>query len=411
MTPIKPDLPPAIVLGLSPTGLHVARTLGRAGVRVIGVGDGMQSARWSRYLDRCLSIADSAQKLEALCGLFPETPQDQPGRPVLVPTSDQDVELILQNGERLGRHFAFQDSYRDGLAGRIMAKDSFYQLCAANAVSFPALLETGRDGLAALPDRLALPWMIKPARIHAIKTQMAGSKGWIVQDPDQLKDIQSDIPEGAGTLLVQEIVPGPESEITLVCVHMDRAGEARQVFTARKLRQFPPGFGSASLVQSHAEPDSAAIVTALLKALGYRGIAAAEFKRDPRSGELKIIEINVRPSLWFSVSDAARKPVVLSAYRELAGVEEIPAEQPQIDGVRWRYGLKDSWSALFYARRRGFVLPPPDISSAGPAWHRLSAVWDPRDPGPALADLANLAYKAVTRVAARVFRSRKEDPS
>jgi D-aspartate ligase len=29
--------------------------------------------------------------------------------------------------------------------------------------------------------------------------------------------------------------------------------------------------------------------------IGYRGIAASEFKRDPRDGQIKLIEINPRP--------------------------------------------------------------------------------------------------------------------
>jgi predicted ATP-grasp superfamily ATP-dependent carboligase len=196
-------------------------------------------------------------------------------------------------------------------------------------------------------------------------------------------------------LLVQEIVEGPESEITLWCGHVTGQG-VQNGFTARKLRQFPPGFGSASLVQSNAEPDSARIAEALLTNLGYHGTAAAEFKRGP-DGQLKIIEINVRPSLWFSVTDPAGRPVVVSAYRDLAGLSPL-TERGQAQGVRWRYALKDLYSRLFYLSKPGFILPRPDIRTAGPARRRTFAVFAWDDPMPALAELRNFATKAMDRL-------------
>src|SRR5690606_18413526 len=103
-----------------------------------------------------------------------------------------------------------------------------------------------------------------------------------------------------------------------------------------------------------------------LGALGYRGIAAVEFKRDLH-GALKMIEINVRPSLWFSLTSAAGKRPVLAAYHDLAGSSHPLAEGQQENGVRWRYFLKDAWSSLFYLLNRGFLLPPPDVLAVGTA--------------------------------------------
>lgn len=398
MPALDPALPPAVVMGLSPTGLHVVRALGRAGVRVIGTAQNIEAGRASRYLSDCIDKRDPAARLEALCRVFPETPAEAAGRPVLMPTSDQDVDFVIAHADRLSRHFAFQDSYRDGLAQRIMSKDSFYGFCAEHGVRFPRLLKVEREGLSGLGDRLRFPVLVKPARIHEIKDKMRGRKGWTISDASVLREVASQIPDGAGTLIAQEIVTGPESAITLFCAHFDRHGCVRHAFTARKLRQFPPGFGSASLVQSTPEPDSARIAAGLLLALRYRGIAAAEFKRDPESGELAIIEINVRPSLWFSLSEAAGRPVVLSAYRELAGLPDDRAEIPQQDGVRWRYAAKDVWSSRFYRRTTGFVLPAPDIETVGPASRRTGAVYSVDDPAPLLADIANFALKALARL-------------
>lgn len=388
----KHPLPPAVVMGLSPTGLHVIRTLGRAGVSVIGVAEGKQAGALSRYCKRVISVSSSAEKLEKLCQAFPAGSP----KPILIPTSDQDIDLLSENAEHLTRYFRFQSSYGDGLAQKIMDKESFYRLCEDHSVAYPQLWSGTKAQIAELTSEIRYPCMIKPALIQLVKDQMKGQKGWIARDARDFAHQITQIPEGAGTLLVQEIVPGPESNITLWCGYLNDQG-AQADFTARKLRQFPPGFGSASLAQSHPEPEIAQIATRFLTALGYRGIAAAEFKIDPNTGKPTIIEINTRPSLWFSITDPSGRPVVLSAYCDLAGLP-LPPLRPQIDGVRWRYGPKDLYSRLFYHLKQGFVLPAPKIEIAGPAQRRTHAVFAWDDPLPALAELGNFARKALRRL-------------
>lgn len=385
------SLPPAVVMGLSPTGLHVVRALGRAGVAVTGLGEPSQTGAVSRYCQRVISGSTPAEKLELLCRAFPQTGE----KAVLIPTSDQDIDLIIDNADRLSRQFRFQDSYADGLARQIMDKERFYDLCAAQNVAFPRLWSASKEQLPALVSQITFPCMIKPALIQLVKTQMKGRKGWIAQDATGFLAQLDLIPRDAGTLLVQEIVPGPESNITLWCGYLT-GQEVLQEFTARKLRQYPPGFGSASLVQSQSQPETAQISRRLLTALGYKGLAAAEFKIDPKTGDLKIIEVNTRASLWFSVTERAGRPIVLQAYRHLAGLSALP-ETPQRDGVRWIYATKDLYSSLFYRVRR-FVLPAPNTKTSGPAYARTYAVFALDDPMPAVAELLNYARKVLLRL-------------
>jgi len=389
--------PQAVVMGLSPTGLHVVRALAHRGARVTGVAQGFQPGRCSRHLSACIVEPDPGARLAALCARFGET-ADPAARPVLIPTSDQDVELVIAHADMLARRFAFQHSYRDGLAARILAKDSFYALCTRHGLTVPAMHAVAPHDLAALGERLAWPCLIKPALIHEVKHLMRGRKAWIARDLSEFRAIAHGLPAGVGTLIVQEVVPGPESAITLYAAHVDGQGGIRQAFTARKLRQYPPGFGSASLVQSCPEPETTDLSEALLRAIGYRGIASLEFKRHPETGALHVIEMNVRPSLWFALSEAAGRCVVASAWGELAGLPAPAPERPQRDGLRWRYALKDMASAAFYRANPVFVLPPPDTGAVGPATARCRPVFSAGDPAPALAELAGFAAKGVARL-------------
>ena len=117
-------------------------------------------------------------------------------------------------------------------------------------------------------------------------------------------------------------------------------------------------------------------------------------------GNLKIIEVNVRPSLWFSISEASGRPVVLEAYRDLAGLPPLP-DNDQTHGVRWRYAIKDMISTLFYWRNRHFILPPPDIEVVGPKKRTTRAVFAADDWKPAAAEVWFLLQKAASRFTAQ----------
>ncbi|KPQ20043.1 MAG: putative ATP-grasp enzyme [Halomonas sp. HL-93] len=386
--------PPAIVLGLSPTGLYAVRELGRAGIQVFGVSDGNSVARGSRFLSEALTVNNPEDCLGWLLRRFEKCH----AKPILVPTSDAFVEFIANRHLELSACFEIPDGLQLGLALDFLDKSRFYAICEAHGVAYPKIVVAKPDELASVSDLIDFPCMIKPAKIHTIKHAMAGSKGWIAKDLAQYRDVIRRIPSNAGELLVQEIVPGPESEITLYCAAFDKAGSPREAFTARKLRQYPPGFGSASLVQSHPEPETRELAEDLLGRIGFHGIAAAEFKRDARTGVLKIIEINPRPSLWFSVSSAAGKHVVLAQYEDLTGIPMGLTEREQSNGVRWCYTLKDLYTRIAYARGAASVLPRPDPETVGPASSRTYAVFSGDDPVPAFGELSHLAGRALKRL-------------
>lgn len=388
------SLPAAYVLGLSPTGLYAIRELGAEGIPVVGVATEQQAGATSRYLSDVIIEPDEDRRLAAL---LRHAGQDSP-KPILIPTSDQDLEFIIRHRHALAKSFVFQEAYADGLAAQILTKSDFYRLCDEHGIAYPSLHEVEKPDMPALAASLEFPVLIKPSRIHDIKSEMAGRKGWVARDTEDYATVIAEIPDHAGTLLVQEIVPGPESEITLFASYFDQNGRAHQSFTCRKLRQFPPGFGSASLVISEDEPETRDIAEKFLRKLGYRGIAAAEFKRDPKTGVRKIIEINPRPSLWFSASTAAGRTVSLAAYLDLTGSGSLPQDRAQKNGVVWRYALKDIYSALFYRLKKDFVLSPPDIAAAKKAKERVFAVAVPGDSAPAWAELKGYLRKGLRRI-------------
>lgn len=383
-----------VVLGLSPTGLYAVREAGRAGYSVLGVGAPGAPGLASRFLTERIEAVTPEERLEAILARIPKNSLQ---KPLLIVTSDQDLDVVISNSNTLSQHVIMQDSYLNGLAEKILDKDIFYQLCEENGTSFPRLQTVTIDKAKFFRSEISFPAMIKPARIQDVKHLMAGQKGWIVKTKSDFDDILPRIPRESGTLLIQEIVPGSESNITLWCGYIDRQGKVRQRFTARKIRQYPAGFGSASLVQSEVCSDTSKIAENMLCKLGYRGIAAAEFKLDSETGELKIIEINPRPSLWFSVATASGIPLIETALAE-AQKKDFPPQEKQKNGMIWRYTIKDIISKGFYLVKRNFVLPPPDLSKKAQVMGHANVTFAWDDPLPALSELVNYLRKFTKRL-------------
>ena len=79
-----------------------------------------------------------------------------------------------------------------------------------------------------------------------------------------------------------------------------------------------------------------------LRGLGFHGISQVEFKRDPRDGRFKLMEINPRLWQWHGLAAACGVDLPLIAYRDLTG-------EPRRAGLDERVG--QALGDLRHARR------------------------------------------------------------
>jgi predicted ATP-grasp superfamily ATP-dependent carboligase len=371
-----------VVLGASPTGLYALREAAGAGYRVAVADTGPGCALHSRHVrgaDRY--FIGSLEEVERWLMRIAEQGGE---RPILLPTNDIFIEYIVRRNEILAPHFYLPSVYA-GLAAKLLNKRRFHDLCKQRGVATPGVWGVDKSrALLALVDAVPFPCLLKPTLIHRARGFLKGRKVVIARTREDFVERVAAMPDDLGGWIVQEIIPGPESAITLFGGYVDTSGQARQVFSARKLRQYPPGFGSASLVSSERCPETEDKTLAFLKKIGFQGVCGAEFKRDPRDGVLKIIEINPRPTLWFQISHDSCKQIVAALIADLLHGEVLD-EHPQDTDVLWRYALKDIFSALVYLRdSRGFVLPRPDVRPGAPVRRRSWPVFASNDLRPAL---------------------------
>src|SRR5699024_10147130 len=100
-----------------------------------------------------------------------------------------------------------------------------------------------------------------------------------------------------GELMVQELIPGDESNIYSVKTFFDDQMKLTGMYMNQKIHQFAPHNGSSDMVVSKRKEQVIQKTTTTHTKLQYNGLAITEFKRDPRDRELKFIEVNSKIGL------------------------------------------------------------------------------------------------------------------
>jgi len=386
---------PAYILDLSPNGLGAMRVLARQGVRVLGFDCNPSREGFRSCLGRKEVCPDPVREPAALLGYLRERARGEPARPFLLPGNDKFVRFLAEHQAELSREFAFV-APPGNLLLACLSKDKTYALAEQAGVPVPRCAAVAPGGGPELvPDDFPYPAVIKPSFSYDLWGLTRG-KVLIARCPEEAVQVLGRLPPEAG-FVIQEAIPGEETRLVFYSTYRDGAGRVRAEFLSRKVRQFPPAFGTGSLFESYWDEETLAEGRRLFDALDYRGLATAEFKRDPRDGRLKLIEINPRLWLFHPLSVPAGVDFVTTAYRDATGQEVGQMEQDRRT-VRWLHILHDLAVCLHHIRAGRLTVREWRASLTGV---HSTSVWDARDPGPFIYGLWLYGRKAFQRLARR----------
>ncbi len=392
-------LPPAVVLNLHETGLGIARSLGRRGVRVIGVGAAPAAPGTATRYATVRAAPDSRTEPEALVAFLEALGAELGERAVLFPTNDADLACLDRYRARLSRYFVL-DVPAPALFHAITDKARLSALARAHGLGAPVTRHVNALAeLDAQAAELVYPAVIKPVDTMAWRSadfaaRVGVRKGWWVADHAACRSAYARIAPVAPAALVQEWIGGPEDGYRVVGAAMAADGTALGAFTARKRLQYPPGVGLGCLYE--AQPDDALMARTLgfLRAIGFAGVCEAEFKDDPRTGEPRLIEINPRHWDQHALGGALGVDLPWLNYRARIGLppQAFQAAQGRAVWLRWPGivgSLKEAVKARDPAVLRSLV--------RSLRMRRCYAYWASDDPGPLVQALRNRWFRAPHR--------------
>ncbi len=387
---------PAIVLARGHTGLGALRSLALAGIPAYVAcppGDLVTHSRWYR--------PPPGRAWDGTVGpgaydILREMPLDGA---VLIAGAD-DAALWLADLPHSALSGRFRTSTSSPQTLEILQdKDRFGAFLAQTGIPHPRTFSIqSRADIAAVPFEELDRVFIKPADSQQF-SQTLGAKGVWAKDRREFEEIWRRLDAKGFKIIAQEYVPGTSADHYFVDGFRDRHGALTGLFARRRLRIFPPDFGNSSYCRSIplAEVQSAIdSLTTLLSALRYRGIFSAEFKRDPRSGELRILEVNTRA--WWYVEFAARCGVNVCrmAYEDAGDQAVTPASAAYPVGAGCVSFAGDVKSVLAQ-RPRARSLPAILGQWARAQFHVFR--WS--DPGPGLSVLRQILRRTLSRFRVR----------
>jgi D-aspartate ligase len=354
-------------------GLGAIHSLGRAGVPVISLDHRPWALGFhSRYALPVLApdpLGDEQGFIAALRELAGAI-----GRPAAIfPTHDEHLNSLARHRDELVEHFLCPFPGWDVLEP---LQSKRYQLETAQRIGL-AVPRTfhprSLDDAVAAADEVGYPVLVKPSDNVVFKRKYR-RQAFYCERRSELEETFRLVADYEPML--QEFVAGGDDCLWTLGAYVAPSGEALATFSGRKLRQTRVPMGSARIGEAVWDDEVVESGLAMLRALGFHGIAQVEWKRDPRDGVLKLIEVNPRLWQWHSLTGACGADVTLAAYRDLVGQEQRPT---------MTNGCDKRWAITLMAKQGVSIQRPPYVE----------AVLARDDPKPSIVHVARFVLHAL----------------
>ncbi|MBA3777968.1 MAG: ATP-grasp domain-containing protein [Chloroflexi bacterium] len=325
--------------------MDIVRPLGIAGIRSQVVAQPHRPTRYSRFTVGVIEHVDPYRRAEDLVHRLVSFARTQERRPVLFYDNDGYLALISRFRAGLADHFAFivPDAT---LVEDLLDKQRFLSLATRLALPIPATRHLTHGFVVSDVD-LTFPLILKPLTRDDRDRAWVHVGGFAKAIRFQTRDaLRADLPRlqrSGMAFIAQTLIPGPETAVESYHVYADVEGSVVADFAGRKIRTLPPEFGHSTALVTTVAADVISTGRQIVRALGFTGVAKMDFKRD-RAGQLHLLEINPRFTLWNHLGARAGINVPAIVFGDLAGWAR-PTIRPARAGVTWCDLWKDARAA------------------------------------------------------------------
>jgi D-aspartate ligase len=273
--------------------LGVARSLGRLGVPVYTVADkGLWPVSSSRYWKKVFRW-DLSAPLEESLQFLREVAGAVGGRPILLAATDRAAVFIAKNSSALEEHFIFPKVAPE-LLRLLSDKSEMARTAKANGIPAPETsFPQSRQDVEKFLEEARFPVMLKGANPLL---PFGGIKEIIADARQLLARIDEAAAAGPPNLILQEYIPGGDGCVWMCNAYFNHDSDCLATFTGKKLRQWPPHAGIATLSQYERNEAVEDTTRRFLQAVGYQGLVGIGYRYDARDGLYKVLDVNPRVS-------------------------------------------------------------------------------------------------------------------
>ncbi|GGE72080.1 carbamoyl-phosphate synthase [Priestia taiwanensis] len=325
---------PAVVLDLSANGVGIIRSLARRGIDVYAFDTEKPYRIGKSRLATCGICPSPLTEEEALLTFLLNLGKSFERKAVLCTGADDYVVFVSKYRNELADYYLFLLPEHE-LIEAVLDKYTMHELATMHNIPCPKtyIIKEQAQLEEALP-HMEYPCILKPTLGHEFRKKI-NKKAIVLQNESELREGYEAYRQ-YGTLILQEIIPGDNQCFYKVATLYDENMNLLALFSLQKNHQFPAEFGTGAHIVSKTLPDLIELSVPLFEKLGLTGIGMIEWKKDPRDGIYKFIEINPRFWLTHSLTGAAGVDFAYIYY--LYVTNQNPAPQlTHEDGVKWIY--------------------------------------------------------------------------
>jgi predicted ATP-grasp superfamily ATP-dependent carboligase len=349
---------PAIIFGPAPiTGLGVARNLGRNGIDVYCVAESKNEIAYSRYCKKFYAVHQIEKDKNVLRDFLSNIKKKLKHPAVIFPCSDLFCVSLSQLREE--PNSILNDQYvtfgESTAIETLVNKRKFYHSLDKYGVPHPkTFFPENLEDVEHISRQVEYPVFIKPAITQLFA--MFRKKGLVAHSRTELITLYELVSKHSIDVVIQEIIPGPATNLFGLCGYFNKKYEPQAFFAYRRIREYPLMFGTNTIIESIPTRDVLSmknVVENYLRKIRYHGIFEAEFKKDPRNGDFKLLEINARSWWQNSFPTKCGINIVLMAYLDAIGEEINYSENYSYrTGVKWLFFINDIFSSMELLSRR-----------------------------------------------------------
>ncbi len=343
----------AVVLGCNYyIGLSIIRCLGRQGVHVVACDYDLKNSYGakSKYISEFLEIKELAEVNEVTLTKLLQFGKAQAEKPVLLPSHDKYVEFIDRYYDKLSEYFLISQA-PNSLNSKLMDKVVLHKIASEHGVLVPESFSVDEENLLEKVEKIGYPCIIKPSDTVEF-TKVFRSKVFLCENPKKLQEGIEKAKKHNVEVFVQQIIPGFDDHMLTYDYYINKQGKTTHYMTAQKQRQWPINFGASVFTQQKYLPELVSNSKNFLESIGYQGFGEIEYKKHEKTGEVYLIEINVRTTNFNNLIYKLGINMPYIAYLELTG-QESKIKNKYVDyDTRYAfiYGYEDLLSILKYAK-------------------------------------------------------------
>jgi len=345
--------------GENRSALAVTRSLGRKGCSVLVAGiEAGNISSCSKYCRKSFlspdPLTDGRSFAEEILSIASREKVD-----VIFPMTEQSIYQLNRVRDRFPKDMILGCAAPETMQA-VSNKVELFRLAQSVGVPIPATVFV--EGIEDFQEKQRnindFPVVVKPALSRIPDGDRVVKTGVMyAHDSDDLNKLYESRPALRYPSMIQELIPGPGTGLfTLYDVDHHLA-----LFSHRRLLEKPPSGGVSVLSESvPLDPRMVGDSAKLLSAVGWKGVAMVEFKRDMRDGKAKLMEINGRfwGTLQLAVSSGIDFPALCLDYYLGRKPDEIQSAYAIGYQMKWHLGILDHMIIRIRKCDRATILPP-----------------------------------------------------